>query len=96
MEECSESGSGHSNRLPWFEAIFWANNVVSRGQGPKQRFSWQEAMALELAPGSRELTVSSLLVSRVSCLVSSCLFGMEKKKRRWKGNKAIPKGKYRR
>ena len=43
--------------------------MVSRGQGPKQRFSWQEALALEMAPGRQKLTVC---VSRVLCLVSSC------------------------
>ena len=48
---------------------------------------------LEVAPGREELTVSSLSACLVSCLVSSCLFGWEKKKRRWKGNKAISKGK---
>ena len=38
------------------------------------------------------------LFSRVSCRVSFRLVFSEgeKKKRRWKGNKAIPKGKYRR
>ena len=64
--------------------------MVSRGQGPKQRFSWQEALALEMAPGRQKLTVC---VSRVLCLVSSCTldFSDGKKMRRWKGKRPLPR-----
>ena len=78
MEESSESGSGHSNRLLGFEAILWASNVVTRGQGPKQRFSWQEAMALGDGSGTRELTVLFPLSCFVSRFVLSFRKGKEK------------------
>ena len=69
MEETSESGSGHSNRLRglrrFYGLVMWS--VVVRGQN--RDFSWQEAMAFGDGSERRELTVSfvsSCLVSRVS------------------------------
>ena len=51
-------------------------------------------MALEMAPGPREiqgtLLTVSCLVSRVLCLVSSCTWD-GKKKRRWKGKGQLPR-----
>ena len=79
MEESSESGSGHSNRLVGLRRVKKLVNVVSRGQGPKQRFSWREAKALEMAPGREELTVSCV-VCRVLGLVSSLSFRKERKR----------------
>ena len=91
MEESSESGSGHSNRLlglrRFYGLVMWS--VV--GQGPKQRFSWREAMALEMAPGKRELTV----LFPVSCFVSRFVlsFRKGKEKEAQKGNKGKSQGK---
>ena len=86
LEESSESGTGHSNRLLGLRRFSGASNVVSRGQGPKQRFSWQRGDGVGAGSGKRELTVSSLF-SRVSCRVSFRLVFSEgeKKKRRWEG-----------
>ena len=81
MEESSESGSGHSNRLLGLRRVWKLVNVVSGGQGPKQRFSWREAMALEMAPGREELTVSCL----VSCVSFRLVYSKGKKKEALEG-----------
>ena len=47
--------------------------------------------------GSGKEGADCVVPSRVSCLVSSCLFGREKKKkRRWRVTRQLPQGKYRR
>ena len=68
--------------------------MVSRGQGPKQRFSWRKGDGVGDGSGSKDIQGTSLtvscLVSRVLCLVSSCTWD-GKKKRRWKGKRQLPR-----
>lgn len=94
LEESSESGSGHSNRLlglrRFYGLVMWS--VVVRGQNRdfhgKRRWRWRWL---------REER-ADCIVSRVLCLVSRFVLSFRKGKAKeaLKGNKAIPKGKYRR
>ena len=80
MEESSESGSGHSNRLLGLRRFSGASNVVSRGQGPKQRFSWQRGDGVWrwLREEGADCVVSFLVSRVVSRFVLSFRKGKEK------------------